>query len=151
MKDAIRIRNLIYGYDDRMFFDHFNLVIQNGTFTSIAGKNGSGKSTLIQILCGLKKADANIHINGYQMCGRNICSIRKQLGVLLENRNHVFIKDTVREELKFPLENLNLSIDEIKEKVNESRSRQEEEDEETKEEEQSEQYAPKCTLREPVL
>ena len=41
--------------------------------------------------------------------------------------------------------------DEIKEKVNESRSRQEEEDEETKEEEQSEQYAPKCTLREPVL
>ena len=37
------------------------------------------------------------------------------------------------------------------EKVNESRSRQEEEDEETKEEEQSEQYAPKCTLREPVL
>ena len=28
---------------------------------------------------------------------------------------------------------------------------QEEEDEETKEEEQSEQYAPKCTLREPVL
>lgn len=41
--------------------------------------------------------------------------------------------------------------DEIKEKVNESRSRQEEEDEETKEEEQSEKYAPKCTLREPVL
>ncbi len=117
VKDAIRIRNLIYGYDDRMFFDHFNLVIQKGTFTSIAGKNGSGKSTLIQILCGLKKADANIHIDGYQMCGRNICSIRKQLGVLLENRNHVFIKDTVREELEFPLENLNLSTDEIKEKV----------------------------------
>ena len=41
--------------------------------------------------------------------------------------------------------------EEIKEKVNESRSRQEEEDEETKEEEQTEQYAPKCTLREPVL
>ena len=41
--------------------------------------------------------------------------------------------------------------EEIKEKVNESRSRQEEEDEETKEEEQSEQYVPKCTLREPVL
>ena len=41
--------------------------------------------------------------------------------------------------------------EEIKEKVNESRSRQEEEDEETKEKEQSEQYAPKCTLREPVL
>ena len=41
--------------------------------------------------------------------------------------------------------------EEIKEKVNESRSRQEEGDEETKEEEQSKQYAPKCTLREPVL
>ena len=41
--------------------------------------------------------------------------------------------------------------EEIKEKVNESRSRQEEEDEEIKEEEQSKQYAPKCTLREPVL
>ena len=42
-------------------------------------------------------------------------------------------------------------VDVTKEKVNESRSRQEEEDEETKEEEQSKQYAPKCTLREPVL
>ena len=41
--------------------------------------------------------------------------------------------------------------EEIKEKVNESRSRQEEEDEEQDEKEKSGQYAPKCTLREPVL
>ena len=41
--------------------------------------------------------------------------------------------------------------EEIKEKVNESRSRQEEEDEEQDEKEKSGQYAPECTLREPVL
>lgn len=40
--------------------------------------------------------------------------------------------------------------EEIKEKVNESR-REQEEDEERENEEKSEQYAPKCTLREPVL
>ena len=41
--------------------------------------------------------------------------------------------------------------EEIKEKVNESRREQEEEDEERENVEKSEQYAPKCTLREPVL
>lgn len=42
-------------------------------------------------------------------------------------------------------------VEEIKEKVNESRREQEEEDEEREYAEQSEQYVPKCTLREPVL
>ena len=41
--------------------------------------------------------------------------------------------------------------EEIKEKVNESRREQEEEGEERENAEQSEQYVPKCTLREPVL
>lgn len=41
--------------------------------------------------------------------------------------------------------------EEIKEKINESRREQEEEDEERENAEQSEQYVPKCTLREPVL
>ncbi len=41
--------------------------------------------------------------------------------------------------------------EEIKEKVNESRREQEEEDDERENAEQSEQYVPKCTLREPVL
>lgn len=41
--------------------------------------------------------------------------------------------------------------EEIQEKVNESRREQEEEDEERENAEQSEQYVPKCTLREPVL
>ena len=41
--------------------------------------------------------------------------------------------------------------EEIKEKVNESRREQEEVDEERENAEQSEQYVPKCTLREPVL
>ena len=41
--------------------------------------------------------------------------------------------------------------EEIKEKVNESRKEQEEEDEERENEEESQQFVPKCTLREPVL
>ena len=41
--------------------------------------------------------------------------------------------------------------EEIKEKVNESRREQEEEDEERENEEESQQFVPKCTLREPVL
>lgn len=41
--------------------------------------------------------------------------------------------------------------EEIKEKVNESRREQEEEEEKQENEDKSEQSAPKCTLREPVL
>ena len=41
--------------------------------------------------------------------------------------------------------------EEIKEKVNESRREQEEEDEERENAEESQQFVPKCTLREPVL
>ena len=42
-------------------------------------------------------------------------------------------------------------VEEIKEKVNESRREQEEEDEERENAEESQQFVPKCTLREPVL
>jgi len=117
MNHIIQIRNLNYGYHDTMLFDHFNLMIQKETFTSIVGKNGSGKSTLLKILCGLKKADANIHIGGYQLCGKNICGIRKQIGVLLETGCDSFAKKTVKEELSFPLENLNWTIERIDEAV----------------------------------
>jgi hypothetical protein len=41
--------------------------------------------------------------------------------------------------------------EEIKEKVNESRNEQEAEDEEREDDVKSEQYTPKCTLKNPVL
>lgn len=117
MDHIIQIRNLNYGYHDTMLFDHFNLMIKKETFTSIVGKNGSGKSTLLKILCGLKRADANIHISGYQLCGKNICHIRKRIGVLLENGCDSFAKKTVKEELSFPLENLNWAKEQIDQEV----------------------------------
>lgn len=119
MERVIHIKNLIYGYDSATIFDHFNLNINKGTYTTIVGKNGSGKSTLIQIMCGLKKAQANIQIFHYQMGTKSICEIRKRMGVLLENRVATLIRETVREELSFPLENLNEPTKKIDQTVNE--------------------------------
>lgn len=113
MENIIQIRNLTFGYEESLLFDHFNMEIKKGSFTTIAGPIGSGKSTLMRILLGLKRADANIHIAGYQMCGTNIGEIRKNIGVVFENPDNQFVAETVADDLAFSLENLSYTKDEI--------------------------------------
>ena len=62
---VIEIKNLNFGYNEKLILKDINLEVDEGDFLAISGQNGSGKTTLIKILTGeLKKQDGKINILG---------------------------------------------------------------------------------------
>lgn len=62
---VIEIKNLNFGYNEKLILKDINLEVDEGDFLAISGQNGSGKTTLIKILTGeLKKQDGEINILG---------------------------------------------------------------------------------------
>ena len=50
---TIVFEDVTFGYDDKMIFQNFNLVLQAGEKLALVGINGAGKTTLMKLLCGL--------------------------------------------------------------------------------------------------
>ena len=74
---SIELKNVTYIYMpktpyERIALDNVSLVIEQGSFTAIAGHTGSGKSTLVQHLNGLlKPADGEVLVDGVNLHGKN--------------------------------------------------------------------------------
>ncbi len=65
MKRIIDVKNLSFGYDDRLIFSGVNFDINRGDFAGIIGPNGSGKSTLLKLILGLlRPAGGSIELFG---------------------------------------------------------------------------------------
>ncbi|ACB52408.1 toxin secretion ABC transporter ATP-binding protein [Crocosphaera subtropica ATCC 51142] len=63
-----------------------NLELAPGTFTAIIGSSGAGKSTLTKLLSRLYEPDSGaIFIDGYDIGKVEIYSLRRQIGVVLQN------------------------------------------------------------------
>lgn len=82
-----------------------DLELYSGSVTALLGANGSGKSTLLKILAGVLPPDqGRICINGIILSGKRKkedCSSRM---FLPQNPEHMFLTDTVKEELAYGLE-----------------------------------------------
>lgn len=62
---VIEIKNLNFGYNEKLILKDINFEVKKGDFLAISGQNGSGKTTLIKILTGeLKKQSGEINILG---------------------------------------------------------------------------------------
>ncbi len=119
MGSIIKVDNLTFRYKDTFIFDKFSLEIKEGEWLSITGANGSGKSTLIKIITGLLKTDSDINICGLKLNKENLYSIRKNIGVIFDNPENLFLCETVEEDIAFCLENLCYSKDEMRYRVGE--------------------------------
>lgn len=119
MGSIIKVDNLTFRYKDTFIFDKFSLEIKEGEWLSITGANGSGKSTLIKIITGLLKTDSDINICGLKLNKENLYSIRKNIGVIFDNSENLFLCETVEEDIAFCLENLCYSKDEMRYRVGE--------------------------------
>lgn len=51
-KDILEAKLITHGYENRVLFRHFSIVMQKGMRVGIIGPNGCGKSTLLRILMG---------------------------------------------------------------------------------------------------
>lgn len=114
----IKIKNLKFSYDEKtLVFKDLNFILRKDKTLSIIGTSGSGKTTLLKILNSELKYAGEVSINGYDVTEENIDILRKNFIVV--SRDNVFLTDTVKSELKYSLENMNIAPQEIQKKIKE--------------------------------
>lgn len=103
--------------------DNINLQIEEGMFVGIIGSNGSGKTTLAYSMNGLIPGQYNGIKNGEVIVyGREVeqyehGELQKIAGMVFSDPEAQFTAMTVEDELVFGLENLGMSIPEIRERL----------------------------------
>lgn len=123
----IKIENGNYHYTNSIGIHDINLDISKGETVCIMGPNGSGKSTLLKLIVGLcpfedgeyifegDKIDADF-LNDNQKVG----NFYRHFGFVFQNPDIQLFNMTVYDEVAFGLRNLDLSEDEVKQRVMDS-------------------------------
>ena len=113
----LKICDLKFSYDGLPVFKKLSFTLRKDKTLSIIGLSGSGKTTLLKIFNGELDYDGEIFINGSVIKDRKYGDLRKDIAVVYNDL--IFLNDTVKEELKYSLENLNIDPKEIKERIKE--------------------------------
>ncbi len=111
----IRLKNLKFSYQDKLIFKDISFYLRKDKTLSIIGMSGSGKTTLLKILNGELDYEGEVLINGVEVNKKNFDALRKCIAVVY--RDSSFLMETVKDELKFSLEEMNESPAVIKEKI----------------------------------
>ena len=103
--------------------DNINLEIDYGDFVLLCGPSGCGKTTL---LTNLKKElmpagrrAGEIKFNGTEIQNLDDISSACDIGYLFQNPDSQIVTDTVIQEIAFPLENIGLPTEEIRNRISE--------------------------------
>ena len=103
--------------------DSINLEIDYGDFVLLCGPSGCGKTTL---LTNLKKElmpagrrSGEIKFNGTRIIDMDEISSACDIGYLFQNPDSQIVTDTVIQEIAFPLENIGLPTEEIRNRISE--------------------------------
>ena len=103
--------------------DSINLEIDYGVFVLLCGPSGCGKTTL---LTNLKKElmpagrrSGEIKFNGTRIIDMDEISSACDIGYLFQNPDSQIVTDTVIQEIAFPLENIGLPTEEIRNRISE--------------------------------
>ena len=103
--------------------DNINLEINSGDFVLLCGPSGCGKTTL---LTNLKKElmpagvrSGEIKFNGTPIQELDDISSACDIGYLFQNPDSQIVTDTVIQEIAFPLENISLPTEEIRNRISE--------------------------------
>ncbi len=119
MNPMIEMKNLSFAYTkDNLVVDDVNLTINKGEWVTILGHNGSGKSTLSKLMIGLLRAKTGtIKIDGLTLSEETVYDIRKKVGIVFQNPDNQFVGVTVRDDIAFGLENLQIPRETMLEKI----------------------------------
>lgn len=97
---------------------NLNFKINNGDFVLIMGQSGSGKSTLLHHLC------PSLIPNGQRSGelfynGQSIDKVNEPIGFVFQNPDDQIVMDNIIHEIAFGLENINMPLVEMKQRVGE--------------------------------
>ena len=124
----VEIRNLTFGYGERVILDDVSLRIPRGKVTALMGASGGGKTTVLRLIGGQWKAqkgqvllqgptgdDSAQDVGALQ--GRDLHLVRRRMGMLFQF-GALFTDLSVFENVAFPLrEHTDLSEDLIRDVV----------------------------------
>lgn len=125
---SIEIRNITHIYMEKtpyekLALDDVSLIIEEGSFTAIAGHTGSGKSTLMQHVNGLLSPDkGSVYIDGTNINkkGKAALEARRNVGFVFQYPEQQLFEETVAKDIAFGPKNFGLSEDEIEKRVKEA-------------------------------
>ena len=111
----IMVHDVDYVYSNgTIALKQVSLNIKKGEFIAIMGQNGAGKTTLIRTFNGLiRPTKGSIFLEGENIEAKTIATISKKVGVIFQNPMHQLFSNTLEDEIKFSLKNLNLDKEEI--------------------------------------
>lgn len=124
----IEINNLKHIYSPGLPFekkavDDISLKIEENEFIGLIGHTGSGKSTFIQHLNGLlKPSSGEIIIDGTRVdkSGSNLTDLRKKVGLVFQYPEYQLFEETIERDIAFGPRNLDISEEEVQERVKSS-------------------------------
>lgn len=112
----IRLKNLKFSYDNAVeVFKDITFTLRKGKTLSIIGTSGSGKTTLLRILNGELKYDGEVIVNGLYVNEENFDALRKCIAVIFKETS--FLTETVKDELRFSLEEMNIEPKDIRKDI----------------------------------
>ncbi|MBN1291255.1 MAG: ATP-binding cassette domain-containing protein [Candidatus Latescibacteria bacterium] len=116
----ISVADLSYAYPGRSpVLRNVSFSIPSGVHIAIMGSNGSGKTTLALLLKGLLQPSSGIiEVDGFT-CKDDIShfEVMKRVGLVFQNPDNTIVSTTVERELAFGMENLGISTDEMKSRI----------------------------------
>ena len=114
---AISLRNLSFSYgNERSILTDINLEITPGETVGLIGANGAGKTSLFLTICGILQAT----YGEIRLFDRPIQAgqFNPEIGLVFQNPEDQLFCPTVRDDIAFGLENINLSPEEVETRIN---------------------------------
>lgn len=125
---AIKLNNVLFKYDgaEDNVLENVDFEINYGETVLLSGVSGEGKSTLLSIINGVipfvnsGKLLGTVEIDGKDVTKQKISMRSKLIGTVLQNADEQIVYDFADDEIAFGCENLNVSPDEIENRINKS-------------------------------
>lgn len=117
----IELQDVSYVYPERTetALKNINLSIKPSEFVAVVGRNGSGKTTLARMLNGLfKPLSGTVLVDGLNtLNAQDNLLIKRKVGLVMSVPDNQIVGNTVEEDIAFGPENLGLTSQEIKIRV----------------------------------
>ena len=111
----IKCYNVNFSYTENILaLENICLKIKKQEFVGLLGENGAGKTTLAKCINGLLKPQSGkIVIDDEDISKFSVAQLAKKIGFVFQNSDHQIFAQSVEDEIKFGLKNLNFEKEEI--------------------------------------
>lgn len=108
------LQHVSFSYDKKPVLKDVSFQLFQGERVALVGKNGAGKSTIAHMPMGIRRPkDGSVLVEGKDYASLSIKEIGERIGYVMQNPNHMLIKDMIREEVTLALTLRGASKEEI--------------------------------------